>query len=256
MRIPRHLAIIMDGNGRWAELSSLPRIAGHQQGVETAREIIEECRSLGVQYLTLFAFSSENWQRPAAEVDALMGLLVAFLRGEIPNMLANGIRFNVIGEMGRLSADVQRILREAMEKSAGNRQMVLTLALSYGGRDELVRAARTLAHEVQEGRLQPEAIDEGLLDRSLDTAGLPDPDFLIRTSGEMRISNFLLWQLAYAELYFSSVLWPDFHRSELHHALGEFGRRERRFGLTGAQLYGEEIAAGEEKEGKPSNRES
>jgi undecaprenyl diphosphate synthase len=238
MRIPRHLAIIMDGNGRWAEHRRLPRIVGHQRGVNAVRAVVEECRALGVPFLTLYAFSSENWGRPAGEVGALMALLGDFLRSELDTMLHNGIRLKVIGEMNRLPEAVRDILRQTVARTSQQEkeQMVLTLALSYGSRDELVRSVQSLAAEVAAGRLTPADIDAQRISRTLDTGELPDPDLLIRTSGEMRISNFMLWQLAYAELYFSDVLWPDFDRAALHLALQEFGRRQRRFGLTAAQL--------------------
>jgi undecaprenyl diphosphate synthase len=247
MRIPRHLAIIMDGNGRWAENRSLPRILGHRRGVETVQEIVKECRALNLRYLTLYAFSSENWRRPAEEVSALMGLLGRYLQSELATMTERGIRLQVIGETARLPDDVRGILEDTVARTAGNREMVLTLALSYGARDELVRAARRLSAAVLEGRLAPAEIDEAAVAALLDTAGLPDPDLLIRTSGEMRISNFLLWQLAYTELYFTEVLWPDFSPRELHRALQEFGRRQRRFGLTGAQIEGEDRLPEEER---------
>jgi undecaprenyl diphosphate synthase len=238
MRIPRHLAIIMDGNGRWAEQRRLPRIVGHQRGVNAVRAVVEECRALGIPFLTLYAFSSENWGRPAGEVGALMALLGDFLRSELDTMLQNGIRLKVIGEMNRLPEAVRDILRQTVTRTSQQEeeQMVLTLALSYGSRDELVRSVQSLAAEVAAGRLTPADIDAQRISRTLDTGELPDPDLLIRTSGEMRISNFMLWQLAYAELYFSDVLWPDFDRAALHLALQEFGRRQRRFGLTAAQL--------------------
>ncbi|MDY0268075.1 isoprenyl transferase [Trichloromonas sp.] len=236
IRIPEHLAIIMDGNGRWAERRHLPRIAGHHRGVEAVREVVSECRTLGVRYLTLYAFSSENWGRPEDEVNALMGLLIRYLASELDDLCARSIRFRVIGEIERLPAEVVRVLRETMERTAGNTSMVLTLALSYGSRNELIRAMRSLAREVAAGRLAPEEIDEARVAGALDTAGMPDPDLLIRTSGEMRISNFLLWQLAYAELYYTEELWPDFSRQKLHEALAVFARRQRRFGLTSAQI--------------------
>ncbi len=245
MRIPRHLAIIMDGNGRWAENRQLPRIAGHQRGVEAVQAIVEECRSLGVQYLTLYAFSSENWGRPDDEVDALMGLLGHYLRSELDTMLQQRIRLNVIGDIRRLPREVSRVLMDTVARTAENREMVLTLALSYGARDEILRAVRQLGVEMQAGRLQPERIDDRIFSGALDTRDLPDPDLLVRTSGEMRISNFLLWQLAYTELYFTEALWPDFGVQDLHQALQEFGRRQRRFGLTGAQLK-DAAEAGEE----------
>ena len=239
MRIPRHLAVIMDGNGRWAEKRHLPRIFGHRRGVETVQDIVKECRSLGIRYLTLYAFSSENWRRPEEEVSALMGLLSRYLRSELETLLERRICLKVIGEISRLPQEVRRILQETVERTSENPEMVLTLALSYGSRDELVRACRKMAEKVRDGSLASEDIDETVLGEALDTAELPDPDLLIRTSGEMRISNFLLWQLAYAELYFTEVLWPDFNQEELHRALREYSRRQRRFGLTGAQVEGE-----------------
>ncbi|MEJ2199576.1 MAG: isoprenyl transferase [Desulfuromonadaceae bacterium] len=239
MRIPKHLAIIMDGNGRWAEQRQLARIAGHQRGVEAVKEIVAECCTLGVRYLTLYAFSSENWGRPEDEVSALMGLLGRYLELELDTMCARQIRFQVIGEISRLPKTVGDILQQTIAQTANNQEMVLTLALSYGSRNELVRAVRCLARQVAAGALDPAHIDETLLSRALDTADLPDPDLLIRTSGEMRISNFLLWQLAYTELYFTEDLWPDFGREKLHQAFFEFSRRQRRFGLTAAQIQGE-----------------
>jgi undecaprenyl diphosphate synthase len=239
IHIPRHLAIIMDGNGRWAKQRRLPRIAGHRRGVETVRAIVEECRSLGIAHLTLYAFSSENWGRPDDEISALMGLLSRYLKSELETMLAQRIRLNVIGEAARLPAEVRKVLEETVDRTAFNNEMVLTLALSYGARNEIVRAVRFVTEEALAGRITPGAIDETFFAKALDTAGLPDPDFLIRTSGEMRISNFLLWQLAYAELYFTEVLWPDFNSRELHKALQEYGRRQRRYGLTGEQIQNE-----------------
>ncbi|HKK01539.1 MAG TPA: isoprenyl transferase [Desulfuromonadales bacterium] len=237
MQLPQHLAIIMDGNGRWAEQRHLPRIAGHRQGVKTVRKIVNKCRMLGIPYLTLYAFSSENWGRPDDEVGALMGLLSRYLQDELTTMLTEDIRLNVIGETERLPKQVRQTLYDTIAKTADNGQMVLTLALSYGGRDELVRAMRKLGREVESGTLSSVDIDELDVARVLDTKGLPDPDLLVRTSGEMRISNFLLWQLAYAELYFTDVYWPDFGVHELTAALSEYGRRQRRYGLTGAQAH-------------------
>ena len=236
MQIPQHLAIIMDGNGRWAERRQLPRTAGHSRGADTVRTVIEECRLQGVRYLTLYAFSSENWGRPASEIDALMSLLARYMASELPKMLGEGIRFNVIGEIGRMPDDVIVSLQEAMERTRNNTEMVLTLALSYGGRDEILRAVRGLCRQVSEGKLKVEEIDEDVFSGALDTHDLPDPDLLIRTSGEMRVSNFLLWQLAYAELYFTETLWPDFDVQELHRALELYAKRERRYGLTTGQL--------------------
>jgi len=235
-KLPRHLAIIMDGNGRWAKARMLRRIIGHQKGVETVREIVEECSSLGIGYLTLYAFSAENWLRPKTEVKSLMGLLKKYIRREIPRMQANNIRFNVIGNRAELPEDVRTSVDEAIAATAANSGMVLTLALSYGGRQEILRAAARLAAEVVAGTVAPGEIDEAHFARCLDTEEMPDPDLLIRTSGEMRISNFLLWQLAYSELYFTDVQWPDFDRKQLHRALLAFQERERRFGLTSDQL--------------------
>ncbi|BCA79855.1 isoprenyl transferase [Desulfuromonas sp. AOP6] len=236
MQTPQHLAIIMDGNGRWAERRQLPRTAGHSRGADTVRTVIEECRLQGIRYLTLYAFSSENWGRPPAEIDALMSLLARYLANDLPKMLGEGIRFNVIGEIERLPDDVQFSLKEAMERTSNNREMVLTLALSYGGRDEILRAVRRVCRQVSAGKLGIEDIDEDVFSGALDTHDLPDPDLLIRTSGEMRVSNFLLWQLAYAELYFTETLWPDFDIHELHRALELYAKRERRYGLTAEQV--------------------
>jgi len=247
MRIPRHLAIIMDGNGRWAEQRHLPRIVGHQRGVETVRNIVEECCRLKVPYLTLYAFSSENWGRPEPEVNALMELLAQFLQAEFQRMEFQQVRLHVIGEIDRLPAAVRQILVDTMERTKDFTGLQLNLALSYGSRNELVRSCRKLAAEVAAGRLSPEDIDEVKLGAMLDTHTIPDPDFLIRTSGEMRISNFLLWQLAYTELYFTEVLWPEFSITELHQALTEFSTRQRRFGLTAAQIGSDQDI---EKEGR------
>lgn len=242
--IPRHLAIIMDGNGRWAQQRHLPRIVGHQKGVEAVRQIVEECCSLKVEYLTLYAFSSENWGRPADEVSALMGLLASYLTSELKTLLSNRIRLNVIGDAGKLPKNIRKSLDKTIERTKENDSMTLTLALSYGARDEILRACKAVAGQVSRGELQPADITEELFAGELDTDGIPDPDFLIRTSGEMRISNFLLWQMAYSELYFSDVFWPDFSREELHKALHEFGRRQRRFGLTTEQLANEDRSCG------------
>jgi undecaprenyl diphosphate synthase len=233
---PRHLAIIMDGNGRWAEKRHLPRILGHRRGVETVRKIVTAVRKEEIPFLTLYAFSSENWQRPDEEVGALMGLLGHYLASELKTMRQQDIRLQVIGDTSRLPANVRTILAEAVEETAENRTMTLVLALSYGGRAELVSAARRLAARVLAGEIVPEEIDDAQFVDCLETCGIPDPDLLIRTSGEMRISNFLLWQIAYAELYFCDTYWPDFDEEQLQLALAEYARRQRRFGLTGAQL--------------------
>jgi len=229
-KIPRHLAIIMDGNGRWAKERMLRRIVGHQRGVETVKAIVEECSSLGIRCLTLFAFSSENWLRPKTEVRALMSLLKRYVRMEALRMMQNNIRFNIIGNRSELPPDVNLELDEVIAKTAGNAGMTLTLALSYGGRQEIIHAATRLAADLAAGRISGDAVDEA-------SFGLPDPDLLIRTSGEMRISNFLLWQLAYTELYFTDINWPDFGVAELHKALRDFQTRERRFGRTSDQLH-------------------
>jgi undecaprenyl diphosphate synthase len=236
MRIPRHLAIIMDGNGRWAEQRNLPRVFGHRQGVDAVKKIVEESRRLGISCLTLYAFSSENWGRPAEEVAALMELLSLFLQKELDNLLQQNIRLNVIGDIAQLPAEVRQVLERTIARTAGNEQMVLTLALSYGARSEILCAVRTLVDDVVSGRMSADRIDEEVFCLALETRSLPDPDLLIRTSGEMRISNFLLWQLAYSELYFTDVLWPDFGVADLHQALVDFTSRQRRFGLTAQQV--------------------
>jgi undecaprenyl diphosphate synthase len=229
---PAHVAIIMDGNGRWAKARGLPRGAGHRRGIEAVRETLKAAIELGVSYLTLFGFSSENWKRPAAEVSDLMGLLRYYLVGELAELHKNGVRLCCIGERGRLAPDIVALIEQAEAQTAGNTRLTLVIALSYGSRGELVRAARDLAREAASGRLDPAAIDEASLARRLFTAGIPDPDLVIRTSGEQRLSNFLLWQCAYAELVFVDCLWPDFGRAELAAAVAEFGRRERRYGAT------------------------
>ncbi|NMC75113.1 MAG: isoprenyl transferase [Geobacteraceae bacterium] len=235
-KLPRHLAIIMDGNGRWAQERMLKRIVGHRKGVETVRTIVEESSLLGIKYLTLFAFSSENWLRPKTEVRSLMALLKRYLARETSRMMVNNIRFHVIGDRGELPADVNGAVDEAVTRTAGNNGMVLTLALSYGARREIVSAASRLAADVASGKIAAESINEALFGRYLFTADIPDPDFLIRTSGEMRISNFLLWQIAYTELYFTEVNWPDFGKEEFYRALADFQSRERRYGLISDQV--------------------
>lgn len=239
MQIPRHLAIIMDGNGRWAEQRHLPRILGHRKGVETVQVIVDECLKLGVRYLTLYAFSSENWGRPQDEVKALMGLLGSFLKKELPQLQKQGIRLMAVGELDRLPKAVNNILQDIIRKTEKNDRMVLNLALSYGSRNELTRALRSLGSEIAAGTLHVEDLTEDAIDNALDTAGIPDPDLMIRSSGEMRISNFLLWQLAYSELYFTDALWPDFSSELLFKAIEEYSNRQRRFGLTAAQLCNE-----------------
>ncbi len=235
-KLPRHVAIIMDGNGRWARGKGLPRYRGHVVGVESVRVIARLARRLGISYLTLFAFSEENWQRPALEIRVLMAILRRYLHRELPEMQDNQIALNAIGNLQQLPEAVQRDLAQTMRDTAQGAQMVLTLALSYGGRSEIVQAAQALAREVQAGRLKPEHIDAALFARYLYTADLPDPDLLIRTSGEYRLSNFLLWQSAYTELYVTETLWPDFREEDFHNALEAYAQRDRRFGLTQEQI--------------------
>ena len=234
--LPRHIAIIMDGNGRWAKKRSLNRIKGHREGAESVRDIVRVCREIGIEVLTLYAFSTENWQRPRPEVSALMSLLKGFLRSEAAEMMENGIRLSAIGQIERFPGDVVKVLRDVMDMTRKNQGMILNLALSYGGRDEIVTAVCKIAADVRAGRLQPEEITEEVFSNFLYTRGLPEPDLLIRTSGEMRISNFLLWQIAYTEIYVTQILWPDFRREELIRILQDYQKRERRFGMTGAQI--------------------
>jgi len=236
--LPKHVAIIMDGNGRWAAARGMPRIKGHEAGAESVSEIVRDCRERGIQALTLYSFSTENWKRPTAEVGALMGLLERYLAAEKKEILDNGIRLNAIGQIDRLPAHVRLPLQLLMKDSARNGAMTLTLALSYGGRREIVDAVQAIAKKVRRRELVPEEIDETTIAAHLYTGSLPDPDLLIRTSGEMRISNFLLWQIAYAEIYVTDVLWPDFRKPQLQLALDAYAKRERRYGLTGAQATG------------------
>jgi undecaprenyl diphosphate synthase len=224
------VAIIMDGNGRWAKQRQLSRVKGHEKGAEAVRTTVRTCRELGVPFLTLYAFSTENWQRPKTEVSALMGLLRRFLEAELRELLKNGIRLHVIGRRERLPGNVQKALAAAVQETRQNSALQLNLALSYGGRDEITRAAQSLAVEVQAGRLRPADITEELLSARLDTAGIPDPDLLIRTGGDMRVSNFLLWQLAYTEIFVTPTLWPDFTPELFQQILNDFQSRERRFG--------------------------
>lgn len=234
--IPAHVAIIMDGNGRWAKQRGGLRVFGHQSGVTAVRETVETAAELGVSYLTLYAFSTENWNRPALEVSALMQLLVHTIRQETATLLKNSIRLQAIGDTASLPASCQRELAEAMQLTAGGTRMTLVLALSYSGRWDLTQAARRLARDVASGQVQPDAVTEDTLAGYLSTAGIPDPALLIRTSGEQRISNFLLWQLAYTELYITDLLWPDFRRADFEEAIRAYQRRERRFGKTSEQL--------------------
>ncbi len=228
--LPDHLAMIMDGNGRWARKRLFNRVRGHERGMEVVRTVVRTCRELEIPYLTLYAFSTENWARPQAEVSALMALLRKFLTGERAEMMDNQIRLSAIGEIDRLPAEVRRNLDETLTLTADNTGMVLNLALSYGSRAEIVQMARALARRAADGTLDPDAITTETVAGHLYTAGMPDPDLLIRTSGEMRISNFLLWQIAYAEIFITPTLWPDFTREELLDILDAFSRRERRFG--------------------------
>ncbi len=230
---PVHVAIIMDGNGRWAKQRGLPRVAGHRRGAEAVRATVKAAAELGVRYLTLFGFSSENWKRPLAEIDDLMGLLRHYLRGEIAELHRNGVRLRIIGDRERLAPDIVTLIANAEAMTAGNGGLNLIIALSYGGRADIVAAARRLAAAAADGRIALADIDERSFAASLSTAGVPDPDVLIRTSGEQRISNFLLWQSAYAEMVFLDTLWPDFSKRDLEDAITEFQRRDRRYGAAG-----------------------
>jgi undecaprenyl diphosphate synthase len=230
--LPRHIAIIMDGNGRWAKARGLPRIAGHRRGAEAVRRTLTAAGELGIPYLTLFGFSSENWKRPSAEVQDLMVLLRHYLRGEIAELQRNGVRLKVIGQLARLAPDIVRTIAHAESLTRENSQITLTIALSYGGRAEIVAAVRAIAAEVARGSLAADDVDEDCLARHLFTADIPDPDLLIRTSGEQRISNFLLWQCAYSELVFTKTLWPDFSRNDLEQAIDDYCGRERRYGAS------------------------
>jgi undecaprenyl diphosphate synthase len=230
--LPRHIAIIMDGNGRWAKARGLPRIAGHRRGAEAARRTVVAAAELGVPYLTLFGFSSENWKRPSAEIDDLMGLLRHYLRGEIAELHRNGARLKVIGDLGKLDPDIMSMIEHAEAMTRDNARINLTIALSYGARAEIVAAVREVARKVASGNLAVDAVDEECFARHLFTAELPDPDLLIRTSGEQRISNFLLWQSAYSEFVFTKTLWPDFTKGDLQQAIEEFCGRERRYGAS------------------------
>ena len=233
-RIPRHIAIIMDGNGRWATERNKPRSFGHQAGVETVRRITSECTRLGVKYLTLYTFSTENWNRPSDEIAALMGLVLPSLEDEI--FMKNNVRFHVIGDIGRLPSAVAEKLRETIEHTSKNDAMTMVVALSYSARWELTEATKQIAAKVQKGELKIDDIDENIINGHLCTNFMPDPDLLIRTGGEFRISNYLLWQLAYSELYFCDTYWPDFNESDLHKAIIDYQSRQRRFGKTEKQI--------------------
>lgn len=229
-KLPAHVAMIMDGNGRWAKKRLLNRIQGHEKGSETVRMMVRTCRELGIGHLTLYAFSTENWQRPKAEINALMTLLKRFLASEKQEMIDNNIRLNAVGEIDRLPEDVQSRIRETRSATENNDGMGLNLALSYGGRSEIVTAAKAIARAAKKGELDPEAVDEKCFGAYLYTAAMPDPELLIRTSGELRVSNFLLWQIAYAEIYVTPTLWPDLSREEFIRILKDFQGRQRRFG--------------------------
>jgi undecaprenyl diphosphate synthase len=228
--LPRHVAIIMDGNGRWAKQRGLPRIEGHRAGAESVREMVRACGELGIQYLTLYAFSSENWARPKVEVAALMHLLEFYLQQEIPELNKNNVRLAAIGRIHELPQGAQRQLQKGIDALAKNTGLTLVLALSYGGRAEIVDAVRGIAREIKTGQLEVADIDEKCISQHLYTRQIPDPDLLIRTSGELRLSNFLLWQISYAEIYVTDTLWPDFRKDELSKAMEDYGKRQRRFG--------------------------
>jgi undecaprenyl diphosphate synthase len=234
--LPRHIAIIMDGNGRWAKKRGLPRVAGHREGVRSVREIVEACGELDIQVLTLYTFSTENWRRPKDEVNALMRLLIQTLRKEIQELMKNNVRLMAIGQLDTLPDAARKEFLEGIEITKSNTGLILNLALSYGSREEIVSAIRSIARDVSQRKLDTADIDATLMDARLYTAGLPDPDLLIRTSGEYRISNFLLWQIAYSELYISDIFWPDFRRKELYAAIEDYQRRERRFGKVSEQI--------------------
>ena len=236
-RIPTHIAIIMDGNGRWAKERGKERSFGHQAGVDTVRRITSECVRLGVKFLTLYTFSTENWSRPETEIAALMGLVLSSLEDEI--FMKNNVRFQVVGDMQRLPQSVQDKLRETMEHTAQNTAMTMVVALSYSSRWELTKAAKSIASDVKAGRLQLEDITEELMNQRLETTFMPDPELLIRTGGELRISNYMLWQIAYSELYFCDTYWPDFNEADLHQAIASYQARQRRFGKTGMQVESE-----------------
>lgn len=234
--LPRHVAIVMDGNGRWAEKRNKPRLFGHKIGADSVRDIVEISREIGIEILTLYAFSSENWNRPASEVSGLMSILSSYLTSELTRMLKNDIRLTCIGDMSKLPDSVRVVLQDSIQKTSGNKSLVLNLALSYGSRNELVRAMQLVAEKCVLGEISPQDIDIQTISDHLYTAGMADPDLLIRTGGEARLSNFLLWQASYAEIYFTDVMWPDFRRKAFLEAIVDFQSRERRYGKTGEQL--------------------
>ena len=234
--LPKHLAIIMDGNGRWAKKQGMLRVFGHEKGTKSVKQTVENCAKLGIEFLTLYAFSTENWNRPKIEVDTLMKLLVSALKKELKTLQNNDIKLNAIGNLGTLPTIVKKELEEVIEKTKANNRMTLTLALSYGSRDEIINAVKIISEKVKNNIISADAIEESIINQHLYTQNMPDVDLVIRTSGEHRISNFLLWQIAYAEFYFTDVLWPDFNEEELLKALLSYQKRERRFGKTSEQI--------------------
>jgi undecaprenyl diphosphate synthase len=234
--LPGHIAIIMDGNGRWAKKRGLPRVAGHREGVNAVRAVVEGCAELGIGVLTLYTFSTENWKRPADEVSALMRLLMKTLRKELEELVKNNIRMMTIGDITRLPKDAYRGMLEGIETTKSNTGLILNLALNYGGREEILSAVQSIAQSAKQGDLEPEAIDANTVQTRLYTNQLPDPDLLIRTSGEFRLSNFLLWQMAYTEIHITDVYWPDFRRNHLYEAIADYQKRERRFGKVSEQI--------------------
>jgi undecaprenyl diphosphate synthase len=242
-RLPRHVAVIMDGNGRWARLRNLSRVEGHRRGKDAVRAVVETARRLGIPYLSLYAFSTENWYRPREEVGALMGLLRRYLASELKKLMKNEIRLVAIGNIRRLPGVVRQLLRRTVQATRHNTGMTVVLAVSYGAREEITTAVRTLARRAQQGEIAPERITSEMVAEHLATAGMPDPDLLIRTGGEMRVSNFLLWQIAYTEIYVTPTLWPDFREREFLQALAEFQERQRRFGRTPDQVEREQLRA-------------
>ncbi len=235
-KLPRHVAIIMDGNGRWAKAQGQNRVSGHREGVKTVREITEAAAEIGIEYLTLYTFSTENWQRPAFEVNALMMLLIEAVRAEIDTLMRNDIRLKVIGDMDKLPSRTYKALVEGIEKTRNNKRMSLVLALNYSAKWEIMRGVQKLAEKAAKGLIKPSEITEEIFEQELSTAGMPDPELMIRTSGETRVSNFLLWQLAYAEFYFTKTYWPDFKKNDFYEAIYTYQNRERRFGMTGEQV--------------------
>ncbi len=238
-RLPRHVAIIMDGNGRWAQKRHQPRLFGHKAGAESVQNIVAICREIGIEFLTLYAFSSENWRRPVQEVTGLMAILKKYLESELPKMQKNGIRLISIGDRQRLPDVVRESLERSIDATSGNSNLTLNLALSYGSRDEILRAVRKISRLCMQGDMTPEQVSDQTISQNLDTYLMPDPDLLIRTGGEARLSNFLLWQLSYSEIYFTETMWPDFRKEVFLQALSEYQTRERRFGRTGEQLHSE-----------------